>query len=208
MTMRPTPIDFARPDLAVPPRGVALRPKVEDRFWGYEVYANEEVIDLAVLMRATCGILTFACFLASLGVWVMPAMAFVAKAFVAKATLSVLLMCITLILARVAARGTRVRVQVDTAKGELREVVAGPFGSDMILARHGLDAVQSVDFVASRGEPSFGQIQITVNGVGVVPAGVGAMVLLGPLRDRLAEDCGVEAVAQARPAVWGGPLAA
>ena len=170
--------------------------------------ANEQVIGIAVLMRAMSGLFAGATFVAALGVWLVPAMAFVATAFTAKMTISVLLMCVAFMLARVAARGTRVRIQVDTAVGELREVVDGSFGAGGVLAQYGLDAVEAVEIISSQVNRSFGQIQIRIKGIGPVPAGDGALSALTPLRNRIAQDCGLEESGPVRAAVWSGPLAA
>ncbi|MCF2872222.1 hypothetical protein L0664_14195 [Octadecabacter sp. G9-8] len=207
MTAQPDHTDFST-RTAAGPETVVMRPKVVEHYWGYEVASNEHVISAAVLMRAMCGLLTVATFGAAIGVWLVPAMAFVGSAFVSKLVVSVMLLAVMVVLARIAARGTQVRVQVDMTTGELREVVDGPFGSVITLANYGIDAVQSVDIVSSRTEPSFGQIHVQISGLGPIPVGDGAILTLHPLRDRLAQDCGVDQGDSARVAVWGGPLAA
>ncbi len=70
-----------------------------------------------------------------------------------KGVMSLILVAVAVWAARVAARGTQIRVQVDTANGELREVVDGAFGTVETLARYGIDAVEAVDIVSSRSEP-------------------------------------------------------
>ncbi|MCW1951103.1 MAG: hypothetical protein KIH44_007035 [Octadecabacter sp.] len=208
MTVQPHTTDFINPSARVTPTNLFMRPNVTEHFWGYEVRANEQVFDIAVLMRALSGFFAAAAFIAALGVWLLPSMVFAASAFGTKLTVSVALMCCVLLLARVAARGTQVRIQFDTSAGEVREVVDGAFGTGLVLARYGLDAVEAVEVVGSREHRSFGQVQIRISGIGAVAAGDGAISALSVLRDRIANDCGLESAGPLREAVWGGPWAA
>lgn len=204
MTALPDHTDFAT-HTSASTGTVVMRPKVVEHFWGYEVASNEHVINVAVLMRAASGLLTVGTLIASVGVWFVPAMAIAGASIAAKFAASVLLLALAFVLARIAARGTQVRVQIDTSNGELREVVDGPFGSVMTLANYGIDAVK---VMPSRNEPSFGQVQVYIKSFGAIPVGDGALMTLHPLRDRLAGDCGVEQGDVPRDAVWAGPLAA
>ncbi len=208
MTAHPDPYSFVSTPPVLTKSDVFMRPNVTERFWGYEISPSEQVIDIAVLLRAMCGFTAVTTFIVAIGVWVMPMMAFSASAVTAKVMVSILLMCLAFVLARIAARGTRVRVQIDTAAGELREVVDGMFGADVVLAHYGFDSVEKIDVIPSRTNSTCGQVQILIKGVGVLPAGEGALVLLGALRSRLATDCGLDIASNAREAVWGGPIAA
>ena len=208
MTAQPHISEFLYTPTPASKQPVFMRPNVTEHFWGFEVRPNEQVFDIAVLMRALTGFFAGAVFIAALGVWLLPSMAFVATAFGSKLIVSVLLMLCTVLLARVAARGTQVRVQFDTSAGELREVVDGAFGGRLVLATYGLDAVQAVEVVESSENRGFGQIQIRVQGAGAISAGDGAISALAVLRNRIANDCGLENSGPVRVAVWGGPLAA
>lgn len=187
---------------------VIMRPIVTEHFWGYEVRSNEHVLTVATLLRAFSCLLAIAAGLGVFGVWLLPQVIFAGGAFVSKAVLSVALTALALVALRSALRGTHVRVQIDTANGELREVVSNTLGKDEVLARYGLDSVEGVEVVSSKSDLGFGQIQIFVAGKGRLPAGDGAISTLGPLVDRIARDCAMERGQAARPAVWSGPLAA
>ena len=69
---------------------------------------------------------------------VLPADLFAGTSLAMKAVVSVLLMGLTFIAARVATRDPLIRVQIDTARGELREVVDGQFGTVHKLVSYGL----------------------------------------------------------------------
>jgi hypothetical protein len=185
---------------------MSMRPNVTEHYWGYEVRPNEQLVDIAVLLRATCGFLRVATLIAAVGLWLLPSTVFGAQAMVAKMTVSLLLICASLVLARVAARGTCVRVQIDTAAGEVREVVDGLFQSDIVLAHYGFDAIDAVDVIAARSSASFWQVQISIKGIGPVPAGDGSPLLIAALRSRFVSDFGLENAHPVREAVWGGPL--
>ena len=60
----------------------------------------------------------------------------------------------------------------------------------------------------SKSDPAFGQVEITLNGLGTIPVGDGAISSLGPLLDRIRQDCAIESVEKRSPAIWSGPLAA
>ena len=211
MSTHPDPIDFA--DLTTEPYqarsnqdSMSMRPNVTEHYWGYEVRPNEQLVDIAVLLRAICGFLTVATLIAAVCRWVLPGTVFGAQALVTKMSVSLFLICASLVLARVVARGTCVRVQIDTAAGEVREVVDGLFQRDIVLAHYGFDAIDAVDVRTARSSASFGQVQISIKGIGPVPAGDGSPLLIAALRSRLASDFGLENAHPVREAVWGGPL--
>ncbi|MBU2993717.1 hypothetical protein Q4555_12235 [Octadecabacter sp. 1_MG-2023] len=207
MTATPDPCHFV--EAAVSPQLKPYgRPQVSEVYWGYETKMNEQVIDLSVLARGVVSIFAVAAFIAAVAVWIMPAMSFTGSAFLAKLFISLGALVVGAFCGRHAFRGTRVRVQIDTNVGELRQVIKGATGGEITLSRHGLDTVKSVDVVSSRGDSSFGQVQITLTSRMVLAVADGAVATLYPLRDRLAHDCGIIQGGTARPAVWTGPLAA
>ena len=208
MTAQPNISDFLTTSTSASKQPVFMRPNVTEHFWGFEVRPNEQVLDLAVLMRALTGFLAGAAFIAALGIWLLPSTAFVESAFSSKLIVSVLLMIGAVLLARVAARGTHVRVQLDTSAGEIREVVDGAFGGNLVLATYGLDAVEAVGVVESAKNRGFGQVQIRVRGANAISAGDGAVSALATLRNRIANDCGLDVINQTRETNRGGAFVA
>ena len=190
MTAQPTSFDFTTSAEAGTP--VLVRPHVVERYWGYDISKNEMEFDLAVLARCAAVLTMIGVFVASIGIWLMPVVFFAGALPLAKLFLSASLMIIGGLLFRFVARSTRVRVQIDTANGEVREVVAGPFGSDVTLAHYGFDAVETVGVAASKLDPNVGQLHIKLKGGLIVPAGDGNLIALRHLRDRVALDCGLK----------------
>lgn len=204
MTARPNPFTFAPAASAPQETPIFVRPNVTERFWGYEVSRSEHVIDLAVLARGLAALTMVGLFVAAALVWLVPDMAFVGDAFVAKSVASIVLASLGLLFVRFAGRGTRIRVQVDTSAGELREVVDGMFGSDVVLSRYGFDAVKSVEIVTSGVNPSYGQVHILMEQGGPILAADGTVVALRHLRAKLAADCGHDEPMPTHAPVWGG----
>lgn len=207
MTALPNPTDFSGPAYRLPITQV-LHPNVTEHFWGYEVRPNEKVISSMVILRGICGLLMVALAAASVGIWMLPASMYLPEPFGMKVAATVVLLCLALLCGRIAAQGSDVRMQIDTAGGELREVVDGPFGRVVTLTAFGLDAVKGVEIVQSAVEPSLGQIQLTLKDGSVLPVGDGALTALRPLRTRLANDCGAPVTSTVQPAVWSGPITA
>ena len=122
--------------------------------------------------------------------------------------------CVAVVDLRVVDYGTRGRarasvwVQIDTAAGEVREVIDGMFQSYIMLVNCGFDAIDAVDVVAARSGASFGQVQISIKGIGPVPVGDGLPLLTAALCSRLASDFGLKNAHPLREVTWGWPLAA
>lgn len=204
MTALPDPNEFITTLGVSSANGMPLHPDVRERYWGYEVRTTQVTNARATCIRmVSIGMgLVFGVFGIAALVLPMPAYSGVAGAQWAIAVTS---LCLAALAAHVSSLHRVVRVQVDTAAGELREVVDGRLGAEVILARYGMDAVAAVEIVVSERDRTLGQVQVRVNGHGVVPIGDGAVSVLGPLRDQLMMDCGL-AGRNAPPAVWSGPL--
>lgn len=206
MTALPDQSDFVSKAPFAQGSPVFMRPNVRDHFWGYEISRSVHVIDLAGLARGAAILFTISAFTAAWLVWLVPAMAFAGDALIAKALASFVLICLGVVLIRIASRSTRVRVQIDTSVGEVREVVRGMFGTTIVLSRYGLDTVEDVSVATSRTDPTFGQVHLSMKHGETIPVGDGVVMALRPLRDRIAGDCGFEVRESPRVAIWGGPV--
>ena len=70
MTAQPNISDFLDTAASAAKQPVFMRANVTEHFWGFEIRPNEQVFDVAVLMRAMTGFFAGAAFIASLGVLV------------------------------------------------------------------------------------------------------------------------------------------
>jgi len=202
MTAQPTQDLFTK-TLDPTPRVAGLRrPNVDEHYWGYAISAQEQSFNLAVVLRALAGTVGLACLIGAVGVWFLPQSYFSGDPAVVKALGAILMTCVAAMLLRYVGRGTSLKIQIDRTTGEVREVVDGVFGSDVVLAHHGMDVIEKIEIMPSSFDPSFGQIQIKVKGKGRIPAGAGDRVVLRGLRDRIASDVGLERTGTVHEAVW------
>lgn len=209
MTALPDINAFATSNAVAAPTEVrSTHPRVADHYWGYVISPNEQVIDIAVLLRWFACLVSPASFVAAVGIWFVPASAFAGDAAVIKMMSSLFLIYSGILMLRFVTRGTLVRLHVDTSNGEIKQVVDGLFRSDVVLASHGMDAISGIDVYQSLTEPMFGQVHLTLKDGTVLPAGDGSCAELCLLRDRLARDLGVEPAARSRMMEWRGKITA
>lgn len=208
MIALPDTLDFVSHAPRAQGTPVVARPNVTQQFWGYEISKSEHIITLASLGRSAAAIAAAASAMATVLVWLVPAMSFVGFAVASKATASGSLAIVAFLLAQYTSRGTQIRVQVDTSSGELREVVDGSFGSVHVLSKYGFDAVTRVDIETSTKDPAFGQIQVSMKRGGPVVAGDGVVIVLQSLRRKIEKDCGLDVQGNQREVIWSGPLKA
>ncbi|WP_143515502.1 hypothetical protein [Pseudooctadecabacter jejudonensis] len=184
---------------------IAVYPSLEERFWGYEIKMTQSEMTSALIVR---GLASFGAAVFGLTTAVMFVSALIGLGAAApeiRIFTLMILAALTLICATVADRTRRVRVQIDTRNGEVRQVTRGRFGPETILTRHSMDTVSSVEIVASDFDRSFGQIHMRIKGYGPIVAADGCVTTLTSLRDRIAADCGVRQGRVLDP-VWSGPL--
>ncbi len=206
MTILPDPNEFTTTLGTSAENGALLHPDVRDRFWGYEVRMTQVGDTLSMAIRFVSGLICMALAFLTVALLVVPS-AFGALTDELRWPLAVSGLCCAVIAAHIYSAFRPIRVQVDTTAGEIREVIERRFGGEEVLSCYGMDAVASVEVVASGQDATLGQVHVRVNGYGVVPVGDGAVSALRPLRDRLAVDCGIE-VADSSDAFWSGPLKA
>jgi len=151
------------------------QPQVEQQFWGYEIGPAESERGALALARGVFILLALACGLAAAdGLAPLPRLVLSAMLGGAAAAL------------HARAEGHRaVRLQVDTARGELREVTGPGIGRAPVLGVYGFDAVSGVVLHCAGAR---GQLQVRLACGDVLPAGTGDPADLEPLRARLAAD--------------------
>ncbi|WP_375280963.1 hypothetical protein [Pseudooctadecabacter sp.] len=207
MTAIPDPSSFFDKMTSAPAGEISVLPQVNERFWGYEVSMSQAELGSAAVIRMTAIFTAIVFAAAAAGLMVMPAGLAPDVHAASRGLAALVLICAAGLAWTVAARCRKIKVQLDTQKGEIRQVTGGRVGSGAVLTCHGLDAVTSVKVVASGFDRTFGQVHVEVSGYGTIVAGDGAIVGLNRLRDRIAHDCGLQGPSR-RDAIWSGPLAA
>jgi len=160
------------------------QPQVEQQFWGYEIGPAESERGALALARGVFILLALACGLAAAGIWLIPAAAD-GLAPLPRLVLSAMLGGAAAALHARAEGHRAVRLQVDTARGELREVTGPGIGRAPVLGVYGFDAVSGVVLHCAGAR---GQLQVRLACGDVLPAGTGDPADLEPLRARLAAD--------------------
>lgn len=207
MTAIPDPSSFSDTMTSSPTHGISVLPQVIERFWGYEVSMSQAELGSAAVIRVTAIFVAIVLAAAAAGLMLMPGGLAPDVHAASRGMGSLVLICAAGLAWMLAARCRKIKVQVDTQKGEIRQVTGGRLGNGTVLTCSGLDAVTEVTVVASGFDRTFGQVHVEVSGYGTIVAGDGAIVGLNRLRDRIAHDCGLQGAAF-REAVWSGPLAA
>ena len=177
-----------------------------EHFWGIEVASGQDMLDLALVLRGVKALAAVAAFVLALIVWLPPFASFLTGGVAAKGLVCITLLAAGLAMARAASRGTRVYVQLDTKAGEIREVAYNAFGKVNVLARYGIDSVTGVSIQRSDKSEDAAEMQILIDGVGAIQAGVGSVFCIKQLRNRMLVELGMQR-SNACPAIWAGPLA-
>jgi len=204
MTAIPDPSLFAR---EAQPRSnhVVVVPRVTERFWGYEVVMAQSELVSATVMRAVSTFLSVVFLTSALALMLIPRGGMALDALAFKAPVVLALMALSALSWFVASRCRRVRVQIDTRQGEIRQVMGGRFGPETVLSCHSLDSVTSVNVVASAFDRAFGQVQVRLKGYGTIAVADGCVTALSGFSARLRADAGLSSE-QRVDAVWSGPL--
>jgi hypothetical protein len=170
---------------------------VEEAYWGYVVRFNEKPGLLTLLMQGSSWLLGSLLVVAALGLWFAPGAMMTEELVGMRIGLTAILASVGTFLLWFSSRGTLAEVQIDTTRGEVREVVRNRAGKPSLLGAYGFDAIGGVHLERAGIQP--GQR-------GDLPAGYAELVLrygntaqklhvvaapeamLVPLRDRLGRD--------------------
>jgi hypothetical protein len=169
---------------------------IQETYWGYILRSSARP-DMTVLAAQGASWLLGILALAGVGaLWFGPSAAAAAELFGFRIGFSTLLTSLGMFLLWFASRGSLAEVQVDTARGEVREVLCNRVGRPTVLGRYGFDAFLDVRLEPVGGHGSAGrrkqgdvvvvlQFRNTSHRIEVV---AGSRDDLTSLQDRLAVD--------------------
>jgi hypothetical protein len=174
---------FQQANEGIPVAGFDL----EEAFWGYivrpRILAPIRLLISQSLAWGT-GILMA---MGGAGVWVLPATSANADLLPLRWGISLIFFAFAALLLWYASRGTAAELQVDTALGEVREVMRNRAGRPTLIGRYGFDSVGGV-FIG-RGLGGQGQLLLRYeNTAQVLLVAEGLESDLIPLRDRMGRD--------------------
>jgi hypothetical protein len=160
---------------------------VEDTYWGYIVRARSAPPMGMMIGQAVAWIMGIGLAMAGAGVWVLPATSAASEVLPLRFGVSIIFFAFAAILMWFASRGTEPELQIDTALGEVREVVRNRAGRPSLIGRYGFDAIGNV-FV-ERGAAGRGLLVMRYkNSAHVMPVAEGSEMALIRLRDRMGRD--------------------
>lgn len=174
--------------------------EVEDAYWGYIVRSTETpaFAERVVPVLAWLGGIAFA--VAGLGMWMLPQSMLGADVLAMKLGMTSLLAGFAGFLFWYASRGTQTELQIDTALGEVREVVRNHAGRSTLLGRYGFDSIGGVFLHRAPGPDGEADLVLRYrNTVKTLPVARGQERQLTALRDRLGRDMMLRTRSGARP---------
>jgi len=163
--------------------------EVEEQYWGYIVRATEVApfAERLVPMMAWVGGIAFA--VAGLGMWLLPQSMLGGDVLAMKLGMTSMLIGFAGFLLVYASRGTRTELQIDTALGEVREMVRNHAGRATLIGRYGFDSIGGVFLDREPGSGAEAALVLRYrNTVKTLPVARGQERHLTALRDRLGRD--------------------
>lgn len=179
------------PGVAAEHRNQGSTPELKETHWGYVLRGSAGSPLLIVIAQVVVAVIGAICLVGAFGMWIVPGA--VAVGLDIRIGISTLSLCTAIALLWYASRGVEVEWQIDTMRGEVRQVLRNHDGSETVLAHYGFDAIGGVvmDRVARRGELPNGHANLVMrlgNSMQLVPLVAGPESKLAPLRDRLGRD--------------------
>lgn len=167
--------------------------RLEETHWGYVLRGSERPPLMLVAGQVLSWGLGALCLLGAITPWLVPGSALGAGGMDLKLGLSAILLSAAATLLWYASRGISPQWQIDTTRGELREVLRNAAGRPTVLAHYGFDAIGGVvmDRASLRGRLPHGHACLVLrlgNSTRLLPLISGPEAALVPLRDRLGRD--------------------
>ncbi len=167
--------------------------EIEEAYWGYVIHSRQRVPATFILAQMVSWGVGIVFAVIAIGMWILPAaitgddlLAFKLGATVPIASVSALFLWF-------ASRGSKIEIQIDTNRGEVREVLRNRAGRSTLLGLYGFDSIGGVFMERENRQPADkpGEAQLVLryrNTAQVLRVAHGPEVMLEALRDRLGRD--------------------
>jgi hypothetical protein len=179
------------------------RPVIEEQFWGYEIGPSPVERGALAMSRGVLTLIASAFAVAAIAIWLVPTGASELEVPLARLLISAVLGGAAAFLHGRALARRVITLEVDTANGELREVIGVGASRRQVVGEYGFDSVDAVDLHEAG---SRGQVQIRLRDGGLIAAGTGMAAYLVPLRARLEADLSLAVRGDQTPPSFAGPL--
>ena len=124
-----------------------------ETYWGFTVKNTQRASSIVQLSQAVSVVIGAGFAAATLGLWIVPSVAFQTDSALIWAGASVFFVIFSYFFISYANRGTVSELQIDLSLGELREVLRHRSGSSSLLAHYGFDAFTRLSIDRSSGSP-------------------------------------------------------
>lgn len=165
-----------------------LRYSVDETYWGYIIRSTDGAPIATVATQVVAGFLGLIFLLAAVGITLFPS-AVAGDAWIMRLGIGAFFLGDSSLCFWYSCRGSQVELQVDTRRGEVREVVRNRAGRSTLLAHYGFDAIGGVHL--ERDKSQNGEARLVMryrNSAQTVPVAPGQETALVSLRDRLGRD--------------------
>lgn len=169
----------------------ARRPtfEIEDAHWGYTIRGAQGTRASVVVLQAVCLLLGASGIAVGLGLMVLPGVLAGSADPLFRTVAAILAAAVGAYLLWFSTRGTVSEIQIDTSRGEVREVIRNRAGRQTLVGRYGFDAIGGV--FMDRQERPRGQAHLVLryrNTAQTLQVATGTEAALSDLRDRLGRD--------------------
>ncbi|WP_208347089.1 hypothetical protein [Pseudaestuariivita rosea] len=165
---------------------------VEEAPWGYTIRANFKEAWVAIALQVASWAFATACILASVALWFAPSTTTGPYVVYIKFGTSVLLATLGMLLLSYSVRGRQSEFQVDTKKGEIREVVPNKSGAPTELSCYDFRDLNDVIIRQIQQNSKAETLLLSYkNGMHFVPLVSGSQHILENLKDRILADLAV-----------------
>lgn len=124
-----------------------------ETYWGFTVKNTQRASSIVQLSQAVSVVIGAGFAAATLGLWIVPSVAFQTDSALIRAGASVFFVIFSYFFISYANRGTVSELQIDLSLGEVREVLRHRSGCSSLLAHYGFDAFTRLSIDRSSGSP-------------------------------------------------------
>jgi hypothetical protein len=164
---------------------------VDECSWGYRIRRGDAAPVWLLALQAAAWATGICASVAAFSLWFVQVSLPETELFMLRCSACAILIAIAGLMFDFARQGTETEIEIDLARGELRETVRNRAGRPTVLGRHGFDAVGGVFIDRSGARDPGGRARLLLrigNTAQTLPVVAGEGSALEPLRDRLGRD--------------------
>lgn len=170
----------------------------EETHWGYIVRSTNDSGHGLILTQSLSLLSGAALLAAALGMWLIPGMLFGSDALMMRLFATIVFVAMSALLLWYSSRGTVSEIQIDNARGEIREVIRNHTGRMSLLACYSFDSIGNVELEPSGTDAAASLVLRYRNSADTVEVATGRKGALNTLRDRISRDVIVGTSAMAK----------